>query len=302
MRARAGWAGRGAAGAALRPPRRTPRRRAPADRPRRARPAGAARPARRCYAALTDAGPRPPAPDAPPGARRVWSATGWWWTRPTTSRRAQERAERRRRCALDVRRPRARRRARACAAAGLRTAGRRRRRRPSSGRSSPGRHPGRAARGRVSTGWCATTRRTCGGRAAAVGAARAVRRARAHRLPALRRRAPRRARPAPGARWCTSWTSSRSRRTPSGTRRCSTSAWPGRCATSYAGSTGEPPAPGRRRVDRHRRPRGHPARLAAPPALRLRLGRSAGLTGGHHHSLSSLPSMARRCSREQVSQ
>ena len=47
----------------------------------------------------------------------------------------------------------------------------------------------------------------------------------------------------------------------------------------------------------------HPATVGAPPLLRVRLVRH-GLTGraAHHHSLSSLPSIARRCAREQVSQ
>ncbi len=52
--------------------------------------------------------------------------------------------------------------------------------------------------------------------------------------------------------------------------------------------------------DRQLRARGHAARLAAPPPLRLRVGLIVG--PAHHHSLSSFPSMARRCSREQVSQ
>ena len=49
-----------------------------------------------------------------------------------------------------------------------------------------------------------------------------------------------------------------------------------------------------------------PGALAAAPALRLCLGPAVRpaltSTSGHHQSLSSLLSMARRCSREQVSQ
>ena len=117
-----------------------------------------------------------------------------------------------------------------------------------------------------------------------------------------------------GGRW---WSSRSPRRhrcgRPSPIRRCARWPWRGRCATS-------PPA--RRAGCRPRgRPRWRLGRAAAdrhdvppPPPLRLRLGRGPRRPGrrprgpcpgglsGHQYSLSSLPSIARRCSREQLSQ
>ncbi len=60
-----------------------------------------------------------------------------------------------------------------------------------------------------------------------------------------------------------------------------------------------------RHVVGERRPRRRPAGapgVGASPALRLRVGRGALLTRSYHHSLSSLPSIARRFSREHTSQ
>ena len=155
------------------------------------------------------------------------------------------------------------------------------------------------------TWWSARARRP---------AARAVRRPGRHRLPALRRRPPRRARPAAGAGGRAGRHDATAAAAASPTRRCARWPSPGRCATSPPCAEGGLPG----HLVGHGRPR-----AALPPTVTtyrrhlhcgcawaddlvdLRRADCSGLLGRaerHQYSLSSLPSIARRCSREQLSQ
>ena len=248
------------------------------SRPRPARPAGAPRPAGGCSRPSTPRSAAPlPRRGAAPGARAAWSPTGW--VVDADARRAAGPASGpTRRPPVGARRPTrlcaATRSTRACAAAGLR----RRRREPRRGdaRWSPLGEPRRRVSDRLVRDdvphLCRGAPRRCG---------RPVRRARPHRLPALRRRPPRRARPPPG-HGAVDQLERRSparRRTPCGPGlldagaglggpRRRTSCVDGRRPRHLVGDGHG------RAVDRRPSEVSPCTRLAAPPALRLRLGLS----------------------------
>ena len=295
MGTRTGWSGLAPTGAAPGAPRRTPRRRPPPARSRR-RPTGS------CCAtvlgscdALT-ALDRAPAPQLRPLLERLVDE-GWVVEADQSSRRATERAGRRPADHTRGRGPAARlRRPHVCDSRGPARGRRARHHVCHQARHDARRDARRAATSYLRPAGARRRRPPVAGGAARRRADRPLRRARAIGLPALRRRPPRGARRAPRDR------AAPARRAAGGTPRgvgpaaCSSSASPGPSRDVVRRLDGETPALRSATVTVTVDPRGDAPGLAAPPALRLRLGLA------HHHSLSSLPSMARRCSREQVSQ